>query len=67
MSYGFNVKHVEVECSVVRETDHAWLIDNGSHQVWVPTSQISETDEDTAGKVISVYLPEWLAIEKGLV
>ena len=35
--------------------------------IWLPRSQIELDDPDTEmGDVVSVELPEWLAIEKGL-
>lgn len=48
---------------LVRETDKAWMFktDDGD-AVWLPKSQC-ELDEDE----LLVQVPEWLAIEKGLV
>jgi hypothetical protein len=43
-------------------TDAAWRFYDGAKTVWLPKSQ-SQWDED--GKVMT--MPEWLAIEKGLV
>lgn len=54
---------VEIEYKLVRKTDRARLINNGKVEVWIPESQI--TDEATDGTTI--FIPEWLAIEKGLV
>jgi hypothetical protein len=47
---------------IIRETQDAWLLDTGDEKVWFPKSQCT-LDEDE--KIIEV--PEWLAIEKGLV
>ena len=55
-------KLVDIECTVQHETDSAYLVSDGEHKVWVPKSQV-ELDEDTG----ILTLPEWLAIDKGLV
>ena len=48
------------------ETEEAWLIDFGENDpTWLPKSQC-EIEEENDGTV-TVTLPEWLAIEKGLV
>ena len=57
---------VEIDCKLVRETAGAMLIDNGRIQAWIPKSQIS--DEGIDNKVLySIFIPQWLAEEKGLV
>ena len=62
-------KDVEIECTVKAVTDRAILIHDGKHEAWIPKSQISDysgsDDLDTA--VESIFIPEWLAIERGLV
>ena len=62
---------VEIACEVRRQTDKAWLIFDGSREAWIPTSQISDyaTDKGDLGgeKVTSIFIPVWLATEKGLV
>lgn len=48
---------------LVHQTTDAWLIETDSgDEVWLPKSQC-ELDEDDN----TVEVPEWLAIEKGLV
>jgi len=55
------------------ETDNAILFwtDNNSKEsaVWLPLSQIEISDAQILGKSgpVTVSLPEWLAVEKGLV
>jgi len=57
---------VEIEVTVKAETNLAMLVDNGTVEVWVPKSQI--TDECSENGVISsIFLRESFAIEKGLV
>lgn len=57
---------IEIACEVRRTTDKARLIFDGTKEVWIPESQISDECEDK-GKTISIFIPEWLAIDKGLV
>lgn len=52
---------VDIEVFLVRETDAAWLLDDGDEKpVWIAKSQ-AEFD----GEILS--LPEWLAMEKELI
>lgn len=53
---------VEIDCACVGETDLAWRVDNGKTKVWIPKSQC---EADWARGVVE--MPEWLAIERGLV
>lgn len=48
---------------ILAETDLAYLfnvVDNG--EMWIPKSQIVEHDR----ALKSFYIPEWLAVDKGL-
>lgn len=64
---------VEIEVKVLRVTDHAILVNFGRPQwdIWVPKSQISDwcggPDEAPGLGTTSIFIPEWLAIEKGMV
>ena len=63
---------VEVEVVVRRVTTAAILVNHGvPKEVWLPKSQISDwcdgPDDEPGYGTTSVFLPEWLAIEKGLV
>lgn len=46
---------------IIRETDMAYLLAIDDEEVWLPKSQCKMTETRVA------ELPEWLAIEKGLV
>jgi hypothetical protein len=37
------------------------------HAVWLPLSQVEVVEEDETDLDIIVTLPEWLALEKGLI
>lgn len=47
---------------LVHDTDMAWLISIDSEKVWLPKSECELDEHDQVAQV-----PEWLAIEKGLV
>jgi len=60
---------IDISCHMHHRTERAVLIsDDGDSDsaVWVPLSQCEvETTSDPS--IITVTLPEWLAVEKGLV
>lgn len=61
---------IEIACEVLRETDKAWLIYDGAREVWIVRSQISDYMQENGlfgRKVTSIFIPVWLATEKGLV
>ncbi len=52
------------------ETNLAWRVSDGLGKgVWIPKSQIQDYSECEykAGDEIEIELPEWLALEKGLI
>jgi RNase P/RNase MRP subunit p29 len=51
---------VEIECTVIRETDKAYLVqlDDGSEH-WLPKSQV-EAEVEEEGGAATIQLPEWL-------
>ncbi len=52
------------------ETDLAWRVDfGGDESKWIPKSQILDYSEPKykSGDEIEIELPEWLALEKGLI
>ena len=55
---------VEIPCEVVRETEKAVLIDDGTKKVWLPKSQMEIQQE---GKTTIAVMPERLAMEKELI
>lgn len=61
------VQMVEVSVVIKRETEKAYLVNHGvSEEVWIPKSQIDDYTEEN-GAITSVFIPEWLAEEKGMV
>ena len=55
---------VDIACQLKHETAKAWLINDGTKDVWIPKSQ-SEIEGDADRCVITI--PEWLAKDKGLI
>jgi len=51
---------ISIPASIKHETENAYLIEHWPEPVWVPKSQC-EFDEG------ELQIPEWLAIDKGLV
>ena len=56
-------------CGEIRhETDFAYLVYDGVNEVWIPKSQIQECRQiNTKGNDFEIIIPEWLAIEKGVI
>lgn len=59
-------KDVEIDVVVRSETTLALKVSDGTREVWIPKSKISDQSEDK-GRITSIFIPEWLATEKGLV
>ena len=54
--------------TTIRETEKAGLVtmDEPSSGVWLPRTEI-EINETGIGGILTVTLPEWLAMDKGLI
>jgi hypothetical protein len=46
---------------LLHETGKAYLVDNGKTKAWLPKSMVEFDGRDT------FTMPDWLAVEKGLV
>lgn len=55
----------DIACEIKHQTAAAYLINDGLKEVWLPKSLTEVNDEDP--KNFSVTIPEWLAMEKGLI
>ena len=51
----------DIAARVERESEKAWLVDDGDRKVWLPKSLVEQNGDGT------FTLPEWLAKEKGLI
>lgn len=58
-------RHVEIACTVKRETDKAVLINDGTRDAWIPKALIDLHPE--MGDVVTAVMPEWVAKDKGLI
>jgi hypothetical protein len=56
----------DVEVLLKHETKAAYLINDGTQDIWVPKSQC-EIAENPTTATHTLTLPEWLAKEKGLI
>lgn len=52
---------VDIACELRHQTDQAFLIFDGTKNVWVPKSQVEDNRDGTFA------MPEWLAMDKGLI
>lgn len=58
-------EHIEIEVHLIRQTDLAGLFDG--EEFWLPWSQIEDNGEDLRnGYTGSIFVAEWLLIQKGL-
>ena len=58
-------QEIEISGEVKAETIKAYLWFDGKTEAWVPKSQISDLCEERDGRITSIFIPEWLAVEKG--
>lgn len=68
MTHPYKSDLVDVECLVLRETEKAYGVANNlgkgktSEVVWIPKSQCQRNVDDG-----TITMPEWLAMDKGLI
>jgi len=56
---------VDIKCRVIRETDKAWLVDDGRRREWLPKSQCEI--EFVSERLSVATMRQWLARDKGLI
>ena len=57
---------VEIAVEIHAKTDKAYLIYDGNKEVWIPKSQVNDYCEEN-GEITSIFVSEWLALDKGLI
>lgn len=57
---------ITVTVDILRRTEKALLISDGDAQAWLPLSQI-ECEGEPGDTDVDIEVPEWLAMEKGLI
>jgi hypothetical protein len=60
-----NRNTIEVECTIVHETDNAIRIDYQGELIWIPLSQVDEIHR-RKGDTDLVVMTRWIASKKGL-
>lgn len=61
-----STKMVEIEGEVVHQTDDAYLFYDGKTKDWIPKSKVDDECEEE-GVITSIFIPEWLALDKGFI
>ena len=49
------------------ETESAYLVFDGANEVWIPKSQVKEKRQIGKSSDYEFIIPEWLALEKGII
>lgn len=59
---------IDIDVEVTARTEKAWLVHTGDKEKasWLPLSQIEISPSGFAG-IETITLPEWLALDKGLI
>ena len=62
---------IEIEVTVLRITDKAFLVElenleNKTEEMWIPKSQVKETDCLAKGDEGTMEITQWIAKQKGL-
>lgn len=55
---------IDISGDLRHETTMAYLFHDGTREVWLPKSMV---EIETIGSVATATMPEWLALEKGLI
>jgi hypothetical protein len=63
-----NRESIKISGEIFAETEKAILFFDGGDADWIPRSQIIEIEESNHfPEVVTITIPEWLAIEKGFI
>lgn len=60
-------KDIEIPVEVMRETEKAYQVYDGIQEVWMPKSLIKDYTEEKDGSISSIFVSEYIAIEKGFI
>jgi hypothetical protein len=64
------IEYTEIDVEFLGETESAIKVTDGDITCWIPKSIITNYDEDEDYEISYMYtftIPEWFAIEKGLI
>lgn len=59
--------YVELDVQLVAKSGKAMLVSDGVVEEWVPLSQMEDEPELLDNGLTKIYIPEWLALEKGFI
>lgn len=65
-----NEEPVELTVTICSWTGRAVEVHDGKRSVWIPRSQLEDDiddDEVEEGQEMTITIPEWLALDKGLI
>ena len=54
------------DCEVLTVTNGAILIEYEGEEIWLPKSQVSESEQYETGDCCTISISRWLAEERGL-
>lgn len=60
------IETITITADILRRTEKAVFIFDGAVQVWLPLSQV-ECEFEPGETAVELEVPEWLAMEKGLI
>jgi|SaaInlLV_10m_DNA_2_1039722.scaffolds.fasta_scaffold39830_2 hypothetical protein len=61
---------IEITVEILTETDAAYRVtdtDDLDSNIWVPKSQIELLHPAGVGDIVTIEMPEWLALDKGFI
>lgn len=58
---------IDIALDLRWSTGKAYLVSDGTKEVWLPISQVENSDEVKVGESGVFVMPEWLAKDKGLI
>jgi hypothetical protein len=68
-----NTKLVEIECEILHTTYYDYSddpksikINDGKNEAWIPWSLVTDYCEEK-GVITSIFIPDWWAIDNGLI
>ena len=60
-------EEIEIEGEVIASTPDAILFQSELEQAWVPKSQIKDYCGESVEKAESIFIPEYMALQKGFI
>ncbi len=61
------MSEIEIDVEFIHETDLAALFETGVGKKWIPKSVIKDQSDDELCDCDSIFIPEWFALDEGLI